>query len=178
MSERILRIANGAGQFLEVYDDCVVIRREGMLQTLNGGRIGESRVTYKNISGLHVHYPEKSFFMSKNIGYVLLNVAGSDISGNTLEIANNPNAFTFGNADLIPLVRKAEQYIIEAMEKAKNPPVPSTQTIAMQIPVQVQPIEDPMAILEQLGKLAELKEQGVVSETEFEAKKRELLKKI
>ncbi len=35
-----------------------------------------------------------------------------------------------------------------------------------------------MSLLEQLGKLAELKDNGVLTEAEFEAKKAEMLKKI
>ncbi len=34
-----------------------------------------------------------------------------------------------------------------------------------------------MSLLEQLGKLAELKDNGVLTEAEFEAKKAEMLKK-
>ena len=35
-----------------------------------------------------------------------------------------------------------------------------------------------MSLLEQLGKLVELKDNGVLTEAEFEAKKAEMLKKI
>lgn len=59
------------------------------------------------------------------------------------------------------------------------------QVQVVQQPVLNAPVEandaatdNTMSLLEQLGKLAELKDNGVLTEAEFEAKKAEMLKKI
>jgi len=60
-----------------------------------------------------------------------------------------------------------------------------TQQVQVMQPVLNTPVEasgattdSTMSLLEQLGKLAELKDNGVLTEAEFEAKKAEMLKKI
>lgn len=158
MSNRIFSISNGAGQFLDVYEDCVVIRKEGARQILGGAGNGQSRVTYKDISGFHIHYPEKSFFLSRNTGYVLINAAGSAISSDVNALIKNPNAFVFARTDLIPEVKKAEEYINQAIQKARNS-------------------FGGISAADELMKFKALLDSGVITQSEFDVKKEQLLKK-
>ena len=62
----------------------------------------------------------------------------------------------------------AAQQVQVAQQPVLNAPVESNGAAT----------DNSMSLLEQLGKLAELKDNGVLTEAEFEAKKAEMLKKI
>lgn len=157
MSTLAMSIANGAGAFLDVYDDCVVIRREGWRQRAVLGSEGEKRFSYKDISAVHVHYPKKGFTIAATTGYIQFTVAGANESWTAEQMIYNPNAFVFGKADIISQVESAEKYIKAALESVSKPKQTTT------------------SVADEILKFKSLLEMGVISEEEFENQKAKLL---
>ena len=146
---------NGVQDLLEVFDDRVTITPKGVLGFLNKGIQGTKEIPFSSI--VAVQFKEAGAIMS---GYLQFTIPGGNESrGGLLAATKDENTFMFAHTKNNALAREIKEYINEAVRKSRTP-----QTTAPSI-----------SLSDELEKLARLKEQGVLSEEEFQAAKRRLI---
>ena len=149
----------GSGELLEVYEDKVVITPKGVLGLLGGkGLQGAKTIPFFSISGIRL----KDYGVLA--GYMHFSTQG-EVSKGVLDTISDENTFTF--AGMMPgekkrqneLAHKIKQYVenkIQDIHRAKsNSSNPSMS--------------------DELMKLAEMKEKGILSDAEFQAAKLRLI---
>ena len=149
--EEILLKARGVDGQLELLRSKVRIRRIGMWGSLIHGLRGDKEVFLDQISGVQL---KKAGVM--NTGFIQILFLGSqDNKGTVFEAGLDENSVTF---------RRRQEPAFLAMKEA--------------IEKRIEELRRPAPAggsLDDLEKLAELRDRGIVTEEEFEAKKRQLL---
>jgi len=96
------------------------------------------------------------------MGYILFSYAGSKpFMGGMWEATQDPDAFLFGK-DLNGQVAELKALVEKKMREAKQPAAAPANNA-------------PASLTDELRKLAEFKNQGILSQAEFEAAKKKLL---
>jgi Domain of unknown function (DUF4429)/Short C-terminal domain len=140
---------------LELAGDRVIIRRRGLANMLASGLNGERTINISTLTGIQMK-PGGLF----SPGYILFSYAGSKpFVGGVFAATQDPDAFIFG--------QELNDEVTEFKAKVEKIMQNSRQT--------AQAVAEPTNLAEELRKLAELKEQGVLSQDEFDAAKRKLL---
>lgn len=149
-----------AGLTLSVYEDCVSITPKGFLGFASKGMAGERKIFYKDISS--VQFKPSTKLLS---GFIEFYFAGHNTQkqgGGLFAGTNNDNRFTFHNKFLPDMV-KINDYI---QEKINNPTQTQNTTTTQS--------QDNNAI-EQIKQLKQLLDEGIITQEEFDAKKKQLL---
>lgn len=147
---------------IEVDDAFVTIRRVGADARLLAGR-GEKRIPIHAISSVQWHPPGKRMG-----GFIEFSLSGGDerqsrYGSRTIKAAENENAVVFSPPDQ-PAFEAVRQAVVEA--------IAATQSSRPLVPP---PIQQPNAI-EQLTRLADLRDRGALTEEEFATQKARLLR--
>lgn len=140
---------------LKLEGDCVKIHRRGIANALAAGLNGERTILISSISSVQI---KPAAWLSP--GYILFSYAGSKpFMGGLIEATQDPDAFIFGqesNEEIAEFKMKVEEKIRES-----RCPAPISNPSRASLP-------------DEIRKLAELKQQGLLSQEEFEAAKRKL----
>lgn len=141
---------------LELAFDKIKIRRRGMANMLASGLNGERTILISAITGIQI---KTGGLFSP--GYILFSYAGSKpFPGGIIAATQDPDAFIFDqslNEEVAEFKAKVEK-IMQMQKKEAGQ------------------VNDSPSLPDELRKLAELKDQGILSPAEFEAAKKKLLK--
>jgi hypothetical protein len=139
---------------LKLEGDCVKIHRRGIANALAAGLNGERTILISSLSSVQM---KPAAWLSP--GYILFSYAGSKpFMGGLIDATQDPDAFIFGqetNEQIAEFKLKVE----EKMREARRP-MPTTNSTG--------------ALTDEIRKLAEMKQQGLLSQEEFEAAKKKL----
>lgn len=140
---------------LELCDDIVKITRRGFLNALNTGMNGTRTILISSITAVQMK-PGSTW----TGGYILFSYAGSKpFMGGLLDAINDPDAFLF-NDSLNEQVAEFKTRVEQKMRELKQPA----------------PVNNSSGTLtDELRKLAEFKNQGILTQAEFDAAKKKLL---
>jgi hypothetical protein len=142
---------------LELRGEIITIKKRGVANALASGMNGARSIQISSITAIQM---KPASMMT--VGYILFTYAGSKaFSGGVWEATQDPDAFLFGkelNADIAEFKSKVE----EKMRELKQP-----------VPVSAN--NSPATLTDELRKLVEFKNQGILSQAEFEAAKKKLL---
>lgn len=141
---------------LELAFDKIKIRRRGIANMLASGLNGERTILISMLTGIQMK-PAGLF----SPGHILFSYAGSKpFVGGIIAATQDPDAFIFDqslNGQIAEFKAKVEKIMQDQKQRTKA-------------------ADQPLSLSDELGKLAELKEQGVLSAEEFDAAKKKLLK--
>ena len=144
----------GVQDQLEVFEDRVTITPKGVLGFLNKGIKGTKEIPFQSI--VAVQFKEAGIFS----GYIQFTIPGGNESrGGILAATKDENTFLFANKKGNALAIEIKTYIDSAVRKMRTPQA-GTPTINLS---------------DELQKLAKLKEQGILSNEEFQVAKKKLI---
>jgi DNA-directed RNA polymerase subunit RPC12/RpoP len=140
---------------LELADDKIIIRRHGVAHAMAAGLTGERMIPISTLTAIQL---KLGVWWSP--GFILFSYAGSKpFMGGIIEATQDPDAFIFQkelNDEVSTFKAKVENILRDSK--------------------QVTPaLNSPPALTDEIRKLAELKQQGILSQEEFDAAKRKLL---
>lgn len=145
----------GVQDLLEVFEDKVTITPKGALGFLNKGMKGTKEIPFSSI--VAVQFKEAGALFS---GYLQFTIPGGNESkGGIMAATKDENTFMFKLKKNNAQVKEIKDYIDGAMARARAP----------------QPAVPESSLSDELLKLAQLKEKGVLSEEEFLAAKNKLI---
>ena len=157
--------SNGA---LQVYDDRVVISRSSAMGRMAQGFTGDRTIFYSDISS--VEYRRPTFFANGYLRFILPGTLtgrkatkGSIVGGVTsMAGLKDQNTITLRafSRERVKAYQRAYEVVMEKLGESKSR-TPQAQ-------------KDPTRVY-QLAKLAELRQSGVLTESEFEAEKKRIL---
>lgn len=148
----IIMEAKGHNGQLEVHDDRIVIKREGLMGLLTQGFKGNKEIPISQITA--IQFKKTGTIFS---GYIQFSIMGGvESRGGVFDATKDENTIMFIKKQE-PDFEKAKQMIEEKMYKSK-----ATMT-------------NPTSGLDELEKLADLKKKGIITKEEFEAKKKMIL---
>jgi uncharacterized protein DUF4429/putative oligomerization/nucleic acid binding protein len=156
--------AVGVGGFVRFDGTTVVIRQTGLLGRGTVGK-GEKRIPARAITAIQLK--PAGVIVS---GFIQFSMGGateqrSKFGRQTLDAATDENSMMFAQMD-----QHQFEALRDAIEAATAP-----QTVQLAYRAQPASAVDP---LDQLRKLAELRDAGVLTEAEFSAKKAELMRRL
>jgi hypothetical protein len=142
---------------LELRGDTVTITKRGLANALASGMNGARTIQISSITAVQM----KTAGMLTP-GYILFSYAGSKpFMGGVWEATQDPDTFLFGK-DLTGQVAEFKTLVEKKMRESKQPaPAPVNNSSG--------------TLTDELRKLAEFKNQGILSQAEFEAAKKKLL---
>ncbi len=150
----------GVNDLLEVYENKLVITPKGVMGFLNKGLKGQKEIPFRSITAIQF---KKAGSMTK--GYLQFTIPGGKESKSGLMAAvRDENTFMFGsgtgfgNDALNRKVEEIKRYIETQQMARESPPAPQAASLT-----------------DELAKLAILRDQGILSEDEFEAAKHRLI---
>jgi hypothetical protein len=142
----------GVGGILEVYDNKVDITPKGILGAINKGLKGTKSISFSSITAIQL---KKTGFTN---GYIQFTVPGGvESKGGAIAAQSDENSFVFGQKN--KQMEEIKAYIEDKIAQLHSTPNASKGS----------------DIASELSKLAELKQQGNLSEKEFQAAKSKLL---
>tara|TARA_Y100000996_G_scaffold412451_1_gene398609 strand:+ start:131 stop:640 length:510 start_codon:yes stop_codon:yes gene_type:complete len=167
MSDKVLASGKGINGTATLHEDKIVISREGFSQKMSGGFFsGTKELMIKDISG--IQFREATAFSN---GFIEFTIPGEGSS-------RSSNSFTQSDR------MKNENCVVwrkEMMGNQKNENFSELKKIAQEL-INKNPkggtavnVVQETSSADELAKFADLKEKGIISEEEFEAKKKELL---
>jgi hypothetical protein len=140
---------------MELDSDRIIIRRRGMANALAVGLNGERTILISTLTAIQMK-PAGLF----SPGYILFSYAGSKpFLGGVIEATQDPDAFIFdpaSNDQVAAFKAKVEKIMRDSRQSATASNSPAT-------------------LGDELRKLAELKQQGILSQEEFDMAKKKLL---
>jgi hypothetical protein len=149
--EQVLMEAKGVNGQLELLETKIRIKRKGVLAFMTQGLKGDKEILIKQISSIQF----KKAGMLTN-GYLQFAfIGGQEAKGALFQATQDENTiiFTTGQQASFEKIKEAIEKKIASMEKG----------------------ETKSSNLDELKKLAELKDKGIITEEEFTAKKKQLL---
>lgn len=150
-----LMVLEGSGGSVELWRTKVVIKHKGVVSKMAMGLTGDKDVYLSGITGIQLKKPT---MMSK--GYIQFQYMGSqDSKGGMLNAAQDENTVLFTGNGTYKQAQSMKAAIEQLVQQNRN-----------------QPSAGPaISVAEELAKLSELKNQGVISGKEFDAQKKRLL---
>lgn len=140
---------------LELSGENIIIRRHGVAHAMAAGLTGERMIPISTLTAIQL---KLGVWWSP--GFILFSYAGSKpFMGGIIEATQDPDAFIFQkelNDEVSAFKAKVEKILRDSKQAAPAHNAPGTLT-------------------DELRKLAELKNQWILSQTEFEAAKKKLL---
>jgi len=157
---QVYEIKSSDGRVMKVYEDRLVLTQKGLLGFVSRGLAGEKTIYYRDLSSVQF----------KNCGFVAgfmeFTFPGSnDHVGGPISGTANENRFTFGRPTIGAAKKLARQ-----MEEVNN-------YIQGRIGMSRQPRERiaSLSAADEIVKFKQLLEEGIITQGEFELKKKELL---
>jgi hypothetical protein len=155
-----LFVAKGnSGQVL-VYPDRIVLQHKGVSALLSGGNTGTKQIAMSTISGVQF----KGAGLS--VGFIHFTFPGAaDLRGGAINAQRDENSITFNHwqqKDFEHVRALVDQYQQQLRAQTQQTPAAATQQQAS-------------SAADELAKWAQLRDSGVITPEEFEAKKRQLL---
>jgi hypothetical protein len=147
-------VAEGVQGSLELHADRVIIKRKGVMAALSHGLKGDKEILLSSISSIQWRKP--GTFTSGFIQFAF--IGGQEAKGGLLQAGQDENTVMFTSAQV-----PAFQRIKTEIDRRRT--APKAQPVA---PVASSPLDE-------LERLASLKERGFLTDEEFNAKKRQLL---
>jgi len=133
------------------------MKPKGLGGLLIHGLKGTKEIFFSSISA--IQFKELGTFTA---GYIQFTISGGDENvGGLFGAVEDENSFMFKGKQNITKVIKAKNYIESVIQKSRSPQAPA--------PVPTNSLSD------ELQKLAELRQQGLLSEAEFQAAKQKLI---
>ena len=145
------------GRYMKVYEDRVVIRVEAGIGSIITGNStdGEKTIYYKDCIGIQFKEP------GITIGYLQLETAGR-VMNNTSNNFFNENSFTYDSTvQTNEKMREVVNYVKERVSDIKNR--------------ESQPYQSQVSAADEIKKFKELFDMGIITQEEFDAKKKQLL---
>lgn len=140
---------------LELAVDKIIIRRRGVINALTAGINGERTILISSLTAIQMK-PGGLF----SAGYILFSYAGSKpYAGGMFAATEDPDAFFFAQG-LNEQVASFKSKVEKIMRDSKQSPSSSNSS---------------GTLTDELRKLAELKQQGILSQEEFDVAKKKLL---
>ncbi len=140
---------------LELHGDGITIRKRGWANALASGMNGDRTIRISTLTAVQMK-PAGVI----TLGYILFSYAGSkQFMGGIWEATQDPDAFLF-TRDLNGQVAEFKAKVEERMRESKEP-APAENSSG--------------SLTDELRKLAEFKQQGILSQAEFDAAKKKLL---
>ncbi|MEO6035603.1 MAG: SHOCT domain-containing protein [Verrucomicrobiota bacterium] len=140
---------------LELAGDKIIIRRRGLGNALAAGLNGERMILISSLTAIQL---KLGGWLSP--GYILFSYAGSKpFAGGIFAATEDPDAFIFEQA-LNDQVTDFKVKVEKIMRESKQAPTASNSS---------------GTLTDELRKLAEFKQQGILSQEEFDAAKKKLL---
>lgn len=147
----------GAGDILSIHTDCIVIKHRGVMNALAMGVKGDKTVYYEDITA--VQFKQAGI----TAGHIQFSIHGGNESrGGVLAAAGDENTITVTNSKNIE-AQKVVDHInkkLKELKKSQN----TTTNVVQQI-----------SVADELKKFKELLDMGIITQEEFEAKKKQLL---
>ena len=145
----------GKQDLLEVYEDRVAITPKGVLGFMNKGLKGTKEIPFDSITAIQFKEASGIFngFLQFTIG------GGNESKGGLFAATRDENTFMFAGVKNNPFVTEIKAYVDRAISKLKSPQVSSSA----------------LSLSDELRKLGELRNEGILSEEEFTVAKRRLL---
>lgn len=147
------------GGTVELLDDLLVIRRQGLRSALNHGLKGEKRIPYSSITSVQFKEP------GMTTGYIQFGIAGGvESRGGVMAATQDENTVLF-TAKAKDDFRRLRDLVERRSSDARNGTrIPAAFT---SVPI--------VNVGEELTRLADLRDRGVLTDGEFEAQKIRLL---
>ena len=150
VKEVFMEVKGVNGQ-LELLEDKIRIKRKGLLSFATQGLKGDKEILIAHISS--IQYKRAGMLANGYIQFAFL--GGREAKGGILEATKDENTVMFKSGQ-----QKEFDAIKEAIEQ---------KMAALREPVK------PVSNLDELEKLASLRDKGIITESEFQAKKQQLL---
>jgi len=142
----------GVAEEMEVFDDKLTITPKGALGFMVKGLKGTKTILFFSINGMQYRKP------GRLSGYLQFTIPGGNESkGGLFAAASDENTFMF-DAKVDDVVIKVKDFIEKRIKEGRQPAPAQTASAA-----------------DEIRKLAELREQGLLSEEEFSNGKKKLL---
>lgn len=156
VSGGMLKEAKGVNGQLELYEHKVIIRRKGKLALLTQGLKGDKEILISQISSIQFKKPRTTN------GYIQFAfLGGFEAKRGIFQATEDENTVVFS---------KARQHDFEVIKSMIEEKMMEQQGLRTSIP-NSKPVMD----YDELEKLAELKDKGIITEDEFRAKKKQIL---
>ncbi|WP_288413525.1 DUF4429 domain-containing protein [uncultured Sphingomonas sp.] len=147
------------GGTVELLDDLLVIRRQGLRSALNHGLKGEKRIPYSSITSVQFKEP------GMTTGYIQFGIAGGiESRGGVMAATQDENTVLF-TAKAKDDFRRLRDLVERRSSDARSGTRPSAAVAS--VPV--------VNVGEELTRLADLRDRGVLTDEEFEMQKIRLL---
>lgn len=145
-------VFEGRSGTLVITDTGIIIKRNGGL--FSGYPSGQKNIPYSSITAIQFKRADIT------VGFIQFTLQGGiEAKAGVFEAVTDENTITFGTEERTQEFEKAKQIIEKKMIESKSP----------------QSAVNTSNDLEQLEKLASLKDKGIISQEEFEAKKKQIL---
>jgi hypothetical protein len=150
----------GSGAILTVHKNKIVISRHGILSFLTQGSKGDKEIYIKNITAIQLKKP------GFTKGFIQFSLSGETASkGGSFDAVKDENSIMLADATQYNSFLNAKKLIEEYIEDITNP--------KKNEPQQIIPKED--TELDQIERLHNLKERGILTDEEFIHQKRKIL---
>jgi len=146
----------GVSEVLDVYEDKISITPKGFMGVMTKGLKGTKTIPFSSITA--IQFKKAGSFFS---GYIQFTIPGGNESkGGVFAAANDENTFMFANKKNNDLASEIKDYIESSIQKVhnSNSKTSSTENIS-----------------DELLKLSRLKEQGLLTDDEFQKAKHKII---
>lgn len=150
---KVLKKAKGVNGQLELLENKLVIRRKGAISFITQGLKGDKEIQIKQISSIQLKSP--SFVTNGYIQFGFL--GGQETKGGLFNATKDENTIMFNKKQEDDFL-EIKKIIEEKLDQHNNR----------------EPNKSPSG-LNDLEKLAELRDKGIITEEEFQAKKKKIL---
>jgi hypothetical protein len=145
--------ANGTTGQIELYEDRVVIRRAGLRAVIAQGLKGDKEIQLGEITAVQLRLPRLGH------GYIEFSFRGGrESKGGLYQARYDENTVTFG---------PRQSAAFEALKAAVDDRLKSLRV--------AEPAGAAISVADELSKLAKLRDEGILTDEEFQAQKRSLL---
>ena len=151
----VFEMDGSLGDLLQIYEDKITITPKGAIGFLTKGLQGTKTIPYTSITSVQVK--KASSVIS---GYIQLGVLGGNESRKgVFDAMLDENTFAFMKTERNSLAIKIGKYIESQMIKSNKPQVQLSE----------------LSIADEIQKLAKLKDDGILTEDEFQSAKKKII---
>lgn len=138
---------------IELYEHFVRLDRGTMMGFLMQGLKGKKDIYFRNITSIQIKKPGLA------VGYLQFSIpGGKESKGGVMAAVSDENTITFTGSDKYAIALKIKEYIENSSHQL--------------------PTKPHISIASEIEKIAELRDKGILTESEFKEKKKELLGRL
>lgn len=153
MDKLIFDFKSSVGDGLKVYEDRIVISHSGVLNFFAMGIKGDKTIYYNDLTAVQF---KKAGWICGHIQFSLL--GGRESVGGVFAASSDENTITINSSEN-DIAEKMVTYIQEKIKEARQPKVATAATSSA----------------DEIMKLKNLLDMGIITQEEFDAKKKQLL---